>query len=131
MTRIKGLIFLVLVLGTVISYSQKPAKLATELTEKQFFKFIKKDVALVDFWAPWCGPCRNQAPIINFLADSLDGELKVGKINIDEVPSIATKYSVKNIPTMIIFVDGVAVKKLVGFRSREVLLTELKPYLKK
>ena len=122
-------IFLLAILLTMAIpvFSQREAKLAKELSEKEFYKFIKKDVALVDFWAPWCGPCRTQGPIINFLADSLYDIVKIGKVNIDKVKTVAEKYSVSSIPTMIIFVDGIAVKKIIGLHSRE----ELLPYIPK
>lgn len=74
---------------------------------------------LVDFWAVWCGPCQMQGPVVEEAAKALEGKLKVAKLNVDEEGELAQKYSVMSIPTLILFRDGEAVKKEVGFHSLE------------
>ena len=74
---------------------------------------------LVDFWAAWCGPCQMQGPVVDQAAEQLAGKLKVGKLNVDEQGELAQKYGVMSIPTLILFKDGQAVKKEVGFHSLE------------
>ena len=69
---------------------------------------------LVDFWAPWCGPCRMVGPIIEELASSYLGKIKVGKLNTDENPAIATRYGVMSIPTILLFQNGEIVDRVVG-----------------
>lgn len=73
---------------------------------------------LVDFWATWCGPCRMLAPVIAEIADAHEGVLKVGKVNVDEQPELATAYRVESIPTVFLFRNGEIAAKAVGFRSR-------------
>ncbi|HQE92654.1 MAG TPA: thioredoxin [Anaerolineae bacterium] len=84
---------------------------------------------LVDFWAEWCSHCRELAPTLEKVAVELDGRLKIVKANVQEVPELATRYSVTNIPTMIIFKDGQEVTRLVGNRTQAALIKELEPYL--
>lgn len=74
---------------------------------------------LVDFWAVWCGPCQMQGPVVDQAAEEFAGKLKVGKLNVDEQGELAQKYGVMSIPTLILFKDGEAVKKEVGFHSLE------------
>ena len=74
---------------------------------------------LVDFWATWCGPCRMLAPVLEDLAKELDGEVKVGKVNIDEEMGLAMKYRVEVIPTLMLFKNGELVKKTSGFMEKE------------
>lgn len=74
---------------------------------------------VVDFWAPWCAPCRIVSPIIDELAKEFEGKVKVGKLNVDENPSIATKFGIMSIPTILIFKNGEVVKMLVGVQGRE------------
>ncbi len=76
---------------------------------------------LVDFWAPWCGPCRMIAPIVESLAAAYQGRLAVAKLNVDENPQTAQKYQVMGIPTLILFRDGEPVERIVGYLPEEEL----------
>ena len=80
---------------------------------------------LVDFWAPWCGPCRMVAPIVEELADDYDGKVKFVKLNTDENPQIAGKYGIRSIPTLLVFKGGEPVSQIVGFRPKSDLAKRL------
>jgi thioredoxin 1 len=80
---------------------------------------------LVDFWAVWCGPCRMIAPIVDEIANDYAGKLKVGKLNVDEVPALAAKYGVMSIPTLIVFKNGQPVERIVGFMPKKDLQARL------
>ncbi len=82
-------------------------------------------VALVDFWASWCGPCRMVAPIVDELAVEYDGKVKIGKINVDENREVAGAYGVMSIPTLLILKDGKEVDRIVGFRPKEEIKKQL------
>jgi thioredoxin 1 len=93
-----------------------------ELNDSNFEEQIKKGIVLVDFWAPWCGPCRSQVPIIEALAEKVDGKAIVAKLNVDDAASAAGKFGVMSIPTLIVFKDGAEAKRFVGVQSEEKLL---------
>ncbi|HBS85634.1 MAG: thioredoxin [Bacteroidetes bacterium GWF2_38_335] len=96
------------------------------LTDKNFSAQLKNKIVLVDFWAAWCGPCRMMAPVLNQLAGELDGNAKIGKLNVEEFGSVSQKYKVRGIPTMILFKDGKEVKRFVGVKSKDFLLAQIK-----
>ncbi len=73
---------------------------------------------LVDFWAPWCGPCRMLAPIVDQLAAENAAAIKVGKVNVDDSPSTAASYGISSIPTLMLFKDGEVVDRFVGVQSK-------------
>ncbi len=85
-----------------------------------------KKVALVDFWAPWCGPCQMMGPVIDQVSEEAGEDFKVGKLNVDENQSVAQEYNVMSIPTIIIFKNGEIIKQMTGVQSKEALLEELK-----
>ncbi|MDR2201531.1 MAG: thioredoxin [Clostridiales bacterium] len=94
--------------------------MAVELTDGNFADEVTDEPTLpvlVDFWAPWCGPCRSQGPIIEALANEAGGRLKVCKMNVDDNGATPARYGVMSIPTLILFKNGEPVKKAVGLQS--------------
>jgi len=100
------------------------AKVLT-LTDQNFQQQTKNKVVLVDFWATWCAPCRMMAPVLNDLASELSGNSLVGKVDIEKFQSLAQKFKVRSIPTLILFKNGVEINRFVGIKSKEFLLKEI------
>lgn len=107
----------------LISMSEK----ITNLTTDSFKTTVNSSTTpvLVDFWAPWCGPCKAIAPILEELAGELDGKLKIAKVNIDEHDAIAAEFNVRAIPTMILFKGGQVAETLVGMMPKAALKSKL------
>lgn len=80
---------------------------------------------LLDFWAPWCGPCRMVGPILEEVAQAVDGKAKVGKVNVDEEPELARTFGVMSIPTLVVIKDGRVAQTTVGVQSKEALIKML------
>lgn len=99
------------------------------ITDVNFDSEISSGVVLVDFWAPWCGPCQAMGPVIEELAEEFAGKAKVGKLNIDENPDTAMRFQVMSIPTIKIFKAGEEVANLVGMQPKEKLTTEIEKAL--
>lgn len=93
------------------------------------FDVVKDGVALVDFWAPWCGPCRMLAPVIDELAADFDGKAKICKVNTDEAQDLATQFGVRSIPTLLFFKDGEIVAQMVGAQSKQTIADKINSLL--
>jgi thioredoxin len=96
------------------------------------FDTVTQDAAapvLVDFWAPWCGPCRMVAPVLERLATEYGERLRIVKLNVDEAPDIAARYGVRGIPTLVLFRDGRPLQQIVGAQSADALRAWLAPVL--
>ena len=105
---------------------------ALQVTDTTFkTEVLESDVpVLVDFWAPWCGPCRMVAPIVDEIAAQYKGQVKVVKLNTDENPNVASQYGIRSIPTLIIFKAGEKVDTVVGAVPKTTLSTTLEKHLK-
>jgi thioredoxin 1 len=96
-----------------------------ELTSADFDATIRDGVTLVDFWAPWCGPCRMQIPVLEQVASRLGSRARVTKINVDQYPELAGRFQITGIPTLLLFKDGRLVREFVGLQSAPALITAL------
>ncbi|NOY95220.1 MAG: thioredoxin [Chlorobi bacterium] len=94
------------------------------LNNKNFKPVIRSGVVLVDFWAPWCGPCKMVSPVLNEIAEETD-KVTIAKVNVDLQQPLAGKYKVRNIPTLIMFNKGKEVKRFVGAKSKKFLMKEI------
>ncbi len=102
--------------------------MALNITEDNFdSEVLASDVpVLVDFWAQWCGPCKMIAPIIDQIATEVEGQAKVGKVDVDAASALAARYNVRSIPTLIFFKNGEVVDTIVGAGSKDAILSKLK-----
>lgn len=100
-----------------------------ELNDNNFEQETKEGLAIVDFWAPWCGPCRMQGPIIEQLAEELSGKVIVAKVNVDEATQTAQQFRIMSIPTLMIKKDGQVVETLIGLHNKEQLIQALNKYM--
>ncbi|PSN17783.1 thiol reductase thioredoxin [filamentous cyanobacterium CCP5] len=102
-----------------------------EVTQNTFeSEVIQNDQpVLVDFWAPWCGPCRMVAGVVDEVAKDHEGRLKVVKVNTDEQPEIASQYGIRSIPTLIVFKDGKVVDQVMGALPKSTLAQTVEPHL--
>lgn len=103
--------------------------MAVAITKDNFTENVAQGVSLLDFWAPWCGPCKMQLPIVEELSDELKGTATIAKVNVDEEPELASQFGVMSIPTLILFKDGQPVDKLVGLQSKAALQAKIQGLL--
>ena len=99
------------------------------LNGENFDTTVNSGVSLVDFWAPWCGPCRMIAPTIDQLAKDFDGKANICKVNTDEEQNIAIKFGIRSIPTLLIFKDGEVVDTLIGALPKESIAERINEHL--
>jgi thioredoxin 1 len=104
---------------------------AAQVTDSTFKQEVLESElpVLVDFWAPWCGPCRMVAPVVDEISEQYDGKVKVVKVNTDENPSVASQYGIRSIPTLMIFKGGQRVDMVVGAVPKTTLANTLEKYI--
>lgn len=103
--------------------------MTVKLTDANFNEEVKSGVTLVDFWAPWCGPCRMVAPVLEEVAEKYQGKAKIGKLNVDENQATAGEFGIMSIPTMLVFKDGEPVDKIVGAVPKDAIEEKLNQYV--
>ena len=125
---------LALILGFLIVRARKQMKLISNvkesekvvtLTDQNFANKTKSGTVLVDFWASWCMPCKLMVPVLNELAEEVDGRVTVAKLDVDQSKVTASKFAVRSIPTLILFKNGKEVHRFVGVKTKDYLLKEL------
>ena len=105
--------------------------MALEITDSSFQEVVLQSdkPVLVDFWAPWCGPCRMLSPVIEQLHNEFEGKAVIGKVNVDDNQQIAVEYGIRSIPTLLFFKNGELVDKLTGVSPKEVIAEKLSAHL--
>jgi len=109
-------------MGNIPSVANSPK--VFNFTDQNFSNKIKNGVVLVDFWAAWCGPCKMMAPVLNDLAEDVEGKVTIAKVNVEEQKMTASKFKIRSIPTMILFKNGTEIHRFTGFKSKETILRE-------
>ena len=102
-----------------------------EITDANFQQEVlnSETPVLVDFWAVWCGPCKMIAPVVEEIAKEYDGKLKVGKVDVDNNPEVSAKFSIRSIPTLMVFKGGKVVEQIVGAMPKRNLLEKVVPHI--
>jgi thioredoxin 1 len=100
-----------------------------ELTQDNFDATVSSGISMVDFWAPWCGPCRMLAPVIDELATDFEGKANICKVNTDEQQDLAVKFGVRSIPTIVFMKDGEVVDQMVGAASKQAFADKINSLL--
>lgn len=95
--------------------------MTVSINDANFKEVVKEGITFVDFWAPWCGPCKMLSPIIDDLSKKYEGKINIVKINIDDNKMVASQYGIMSIPTMVLFKDGKAIEKISGFHPAQAL----------
>ncbi|MBL4938329.1 thioredoxin [Clostridium sp. YIM B02515] len=104
--------------------------MAMSINQSNFNEVINRDIpVVVDFWAAWCGPCKMLGPVIEEIADELEGKAVVGKVNVDENQDIAMKYKVFSIPTVLVFNNGQVIDQFVGFMPKAAIMDKLEKHI--
>ena len=101
-----------------------------ELNDRNFDTSIAEGVTLVDFHAPWCGPCRMQTPVLEKVSDKMGDRAKIASVNVDNHPMVAAKFGIRSIPTLILFSNGQPMKQFVGLQSESTLVSALNEAVK-
>ncbi|MDG6989348.1 MAG: thioredoxin [Nitrososphaerota archaeon] len=110
--------------------SQEPSGKPVELTDANFVRVVKSHpLVVVDFWAPWCGPCRMVSPVLEELASEMVGLATFGKLNVDDNPAISQQFEIQGIPTIMVFKDGEPVDGLVGAAPKQMIEAKIRPYV--
>jgi thioredoxin 1 len=114
-----------------INMEENEMKNVSEVTDGVFdSEVLESEIpVLVDFWAPWCAPCKMISPVIEDVADSMAGKMKFVKLNTDENPTTAQKYQIMAIPSLVVFKNGKELDRIVGFKPKDQLIEQLSGYL--